>query len=121
MATITKEVIAFGSPRTIACDAKCDKAWGHNNRPKIDFDDDNPDDYAYLPDQELGTAPADPGTYEGFQAKPTREADRLNKWCFRECERSVSVERGGARSVLPDFSKRFYNIPSRQVSEEARA
>lgn len=87
----------------------CHKAWGINNRPKEQLSDDD-DDYAFLADSELGEAPEDPGTYEGGHAKPTRAEDRLNKWCFRECERSCIAKRGEALTP-PDFSKRLFNIP----------
>lgn len=67
------------------------------------------DDYAFLADAELGTAPKDPGTYECGCAKPD-SPDNMNKWCARECERSKIVEEGNSID-LPDFSKRYYNIP----------
>lgn len=80
--------VAFGLPILLACDGKCEKAWGNNGRPKRQLSDDS-DDYEFVADSELGDAPADPGTYEGGDAKPI---DRThNKWCFRECERSVSM------------------------------
>lgn len=74
----------------MACDARCDKAWGINNRPKRRLSN-NEDDYVWVGDDQLGTAPADPGTYEGDEPKPRTPEERLNKWCFRECERSVKA------------------------------
>jgi len=105
---ISTEIQWFGRTVTLACDGKCNKAWGHNNRPKIRFDNDDWDDIAYLADDELGDAPEDPGTYEGFQAKPINK--KHNKWCACECERSVICEVGEALE-LPDFSQRRYNQP----------
>lgn len=112
----TKDVIAFGQPLTIGCDEKCHKAWGINNRPKEQLSDDD-DDYFFLADDDLGDAPEDPGTYEGGHAKPTRTEDRLNKWCFRECERSCSAKRGESLTP-PDFSKRLFNIPQNSQDQE---
>lgn len=62
----------------VSCDEKCEKAWGVQNRPKERLSDDD-DDVVYLSDDELGTAPADPGTYEGGHAKPTDKGNMLNK------------------------------------------
>ena len=104
----TKDVMMFGRPATIACDGQCSKAWGVNNRPKDQLSDDC-DDTALLADGELGDAPADPGTYEGGHAKPDGP-HQMNKWCARECERSVVVGRG-AEIILPDFTHRLYNMP----------
>ena len=69
-----KDIIYFGKSARVECDGNCKKAWGINSRP------DKPDD-------ELGAAPEDPGTYEGGHAKP-KEGEEMNKWCIRECERS---------------------------------
>jgi hypothetical protein len=68
------------------------------------------EDYAFLADGELGEAPADPGTAEGGHGKPRAPGERLNKWCCRECERSVKVE-PGEDFELPDFTRRVYNLP----------
>lgn len=61
----------------------------------------------------MGEAPADPGTYEGGDAKPTYLGERLNKWCVRECERSQIVKAGEPRAVVeaPDLSRRLFNMP----------
>lgn len=77
---------------------------------------DDPDDYAYLADDEVGTAPIDPGTYEGGHAKPLPDSEKMNKWCVRECERSTlygRIERAKKQQpkILPDFSKRLFNQP----------
>lgn len=142
---ITKDITYFGKPCTLACDGNCAKAWGINHRPEIYLDDPEQkpygegftehrypqedvdwdmDDTCYLADNELGTAPIDTGIYEGGHAKPQTEAERLNKWCARECERSVIVDRG-EQIVLPDYSVRRYNIashtpPAANESENAR-
>lgn len=110
---LVKLVTYFHQPMAIACDAKCEKAWGISSRPKVELSDD-PDDYAYLADDELGEAPADPGTYEGADAKPVTPDERMNKWCCRECERCVSASMG-KRAELRDFSKRLYNQPSKHT------
>lgn len=119
---IEKTINYFDDRVRVVCDAQCNKAWGTNSRPKIEFDEDDPDDYVWLSDGELGEAPADPGTYEGDQAKPTAydnpEDHLLNKWCVRECERSGMM--GGRHGDYPphDFTKRVYNMPSRHPHAE---
>lgn len=110
MPTITKQVIAFGELTLIGCDAQCSKAWGINNRPKVQLSKDE-DDYAFLADGELGEAPENPGTYEGGHAKPTQPDERLNKWCFRECERCASA-RVGQPLKYPNLLTRLYNVPT---------
>lgn len=127
---IVKSGTFFGHPIILACDAKCNKAWGINNRPEVyvqdpeqkvyglGFADGVPedesidlDDTADLADGELGEAPADPGVYEGGQGKPRTPEERLNKWCARECERCriVKDEFPVEDFELPDYSKRYYN------------
>lgn len=93
---LTKDIIFFGQPCTLACDGICDKAWGINGRPRDSSE-------LMLADDELGTAPDDPGTYEGGQGK---DPQSLNKWCARECERSTVVDQGGPIE-LSDFSERI--------------
>ena len=107
-----KGIKFFGQSVSIACDGKCHKAWGINNRPKIQLSDDV-DDYEYKSDLELGEAPLDPGTYEGGCAKPTCTSQRLNKWCARECERSSMVGQGKFVR-LDNFDYRLANIRKRQ-------
>lgn len=114
--TITRN---FGQQATHACDGKCNKAWGISSRPSIPSRAErdrsaNPDDYAFLADDELGEAPVHPGTTEGECGKPINAkgpAD-INKWCLRECERGWMSEPGQPNTPpdLPDFSVRFYNI-----------
>jgi len=105
---LTKSITAFGRSLTLVCDGRCDKAWGINHRPHVQLGDGkDPDDYCWIPDQELGEAPRDPGTYEGGHGKPSGEPltdpGRMNKWCFRQCERSDSFE-PGEPLVVPDLS-----------------
>jgi len=102
---LSKEVITFGQKNIIYCDGKCEKAWGINNRPKIQLDKNNEDDYVFLADSELEIAPVNPGTYEGDCGKPSFATERLNKWCYRECERCNRVITSNS-----DFSERVYNI-----------
>lgn len=74
MLIVSKKVF-FRQPIWLACDGQCEHAWGHNwHGPKG------------------SAAPTDPGTYEGDHAKPTDKCH--NKWCARECERSVILSRG---------------------------
>ena len=80
-----EEIIYFGKPTTVECDRLCSKAWGSTGRPRNDDDET-------IPDSELGTAPEDPGTYEGGEGKPLTPDDFPNKWCVRECERSKFID-----------------------------
>lgn len=113
---IAVRVLYFGRPHVLACDGRCDKAWGLNGRPRA-FPDGalkrpDDDDYVLWADGQLGTAPTDPGTYEGFQGKPDPEHKLRSKWCARECERSVMAEiRGGEMPSIrpPDMSVPQYN------------
>lgn len=105
---ISKVIMYFGRQAVLACDARCDKAWGINARPRVQLSDD-PNDYAFRADHELGTAPVDPGTYEGGHAKPASPERRLNKWCARECERSILES-------LPNFSAPRPNLASRVMT-----
>ena len=102
----TKEIKWFGFAAVLACDGLCEKAYGINNRPKVSLSEDE-DDFAWLSDGELVDAPIDPGTYEGGCAKPTDPSGK-NKWCARECERSVVADPGHP-ITLPDFSRRCFN------------
>lgn len=106
---LTKTIFLFGNREVHACDANCRKAWGINNRPKIQLSEDE-DDTIYLADHELGDAPNDPGTYEGGYAKPIGDDSKGNKWCVRECERGGIFE-PGQNIVLRDFSARIRNMP----------
>ena len=113
----------YGKPSFCICDRKCEKAWGISsrnaeNKNAIEFDENEPDDIAYLPDHEVGIAPRDPGTYEGCGgvgpmsgSKPWHPTIH-NKWCYRECERSEIIAYGEALEVRR-FDKPRYNMPSR--------
>lgn len=122
---ITKKIMYLGQTITAVCDGKCSKAWGNNNRPKVYLtnEEDDPDNYYFLPDHELGEAPADPGTYEGGYGKPQSDDELMNKWCVRECERSGSF--GHTYLGLPkdypphDFSDRVYNCSIAQAEYNA--
>lgn len=114
---IHKELSYAPQPVVILCDGKCEKAWGINNRPKVVITEGDVDDYYYVPDGELGIAPEDPGTYEGGHGKPDpREGpDRMNKWCARECERSMFLDpRTDAFKRPKNFDRRVYNRFDRQ-------
>ena len=105
---LKKAITYFGQPAVLACDGRCNKAWGINHRPRVQLSGD-PDDYEWLTDFELGEAPINPGTFEGRDGKPVRPKQQLNKWCARECERSV-LAKPGETIELPDFSQRLSNI-----------
>ncbi len=105
---IAKQIIFCGDIQILACDAVCTKAWGSNKRPRLQLSA-HEDDYEYLADSELANAPQDPGTTEGPHGKPQTPEERLNKWCCRECERSVMVA-PNEDFQLPDFSLRIRNI-----------
>ena len=114
---LEQSIIAFGRPMVLRCDGRCDKAFGINGRPRRMLSDD-PDDYVYLADSEVGVAPPPGqtiGLSEGGHLKPSAtplvDASRMNKWCFRECERSVSD------GPLPDFERSRQNIPAPTSTE----
>ena len=104
---LQKEIKWFRDQCILACDGKCHKAWGINNRPKRQLSEDE-DDYEYLSDNELGEAPENPGTYEGGQGKNPKS---LNKWCARECERSKIFDMN-EQIALKNFENPVKNIQS---------
>ena len=104
---LQKEIKWFRDQCILACDGKCHKAWGINNRPKRQLSEDE-DDYEYLSDNELGEAPENPGTYEGGQGKNPKS---LNKWCARECERSKIFDMD-EQIALKNFENPIKNIQS---------
>ena len=113
----------FGTPLAFGCDGKCKKAWGLNSRPKVMLGADiggDIDDFVYKADCDIGTAPQDPGTYEGadLEAKPLPHEEKLNRWCLRECERSTSCDMGELL-VLPDWDNPTPNFGSRHEEWEA--
>ena len=63
---IKKEIIFFGKECILECDNKCDLAEGRNKGMIIS---------------------------EGGHIKPTKDSEKLNKWCARECERSDITEK----------------------------
>lgn len=100
---IARSIVFFGHPCLLVCDAKCNKAWGINQRPTNQLSEEE-DDYEWLADDELPEAPEYPGTFEGGEGKPVDKSQRLNRWCARECERHIIVD-NNEDFVLPDFSK----------------
>lgn len=110
MTQLKRTIIYMGLSRVLACDGRCEKAWGLNARPCAQLDHEDKDDFAWLADGELGDAPEDPGSYEGDHAKPSPAQKLESKWCARQCERSTMVE-FGEDIVLRDLSQRFYNKP----------
>lgn len=117
---LQKDIIFFGDQCTVACDGRCDKAWGIQGRPRHRFqpEDVDPDDYVYIGDDALGTAPPPYQTEiisEGLNIKPSAVAHSdgtlLNRWCTRQCERSAIVDRGDP-VVVPDMRTPAWNKPS---------
>lgn len=129
---IKKHITYFGRSAVMACDGQCDKAWGINKRPKLYYmepgipprelkDKERPvddGDYLYLADGVLGKAPANPDTYEGGEGKPYQgrlnqaNAHLMNKWCARECERSVIVG-NDKKIIVPDLKSPKPNMQER--------
>lgn len=62
---IVREIVFAGLPTFVACDGRCDKAWGLNGRPGRD------DTHLGEADGALGLAPSEPGTWEGGDTKPS--------------------------------------------------
>ena|SRR5688572_4138428 len=113
---ISKAIKYCGQPLILICDAKCSKAWG-SIRPHISHSETDEDDVEWYADDELPDAPACNGNWEGDQGKPTMSSERLNKWCARQCERSVMIE-DGKDFVLPDWGKRRFNQPWKHGKSE---
>lgn len=121
---LKKRIIYFGQPALISCDGRCDKAWGRNSRPWRDPEAEEPD---YLGDDELGTAPENPGTFEGGESKPSgvplTDANRMNRWCARECERcklsrpgeELERPRAEAKARDDEWSKIFDGEPLKRT------
>ncbi len=126
MKFLLTEITFYNKPCLATCDHQCEKAWGLNGRRAedgtvIEFDDNDPDDIAYVEDSKVGRAPDDPGTYEGIGddgGKPMHPTLH-NKWCVRECERCETID-PGETVVVRDFSQPVYNIPSRHGVENAK-
>lgn len=107
----TSEITIFGEQKTIACDAKCNKAFGINGRPTSPNSLDE-NDWEWLADDEVDEAPGTGETAiisEGDDYKPGDLLEAHNRWCARECERSVIVKIGET-AVLLDFDQRVSNI-----------
>jgi hypothetical protein len=115
---ILKVVNYHGQSCALACDARCEKAWGLSRRPEIQVSAD-PEEWAFRSDLELPIAPVHPGTTVGSEAKPRGPGERLNRWCAEECERSLMLRVGDAVTQLPDFSNRVRSRrrPSRPASD----
>lgn len=109
-----KIITYFGQKAKVACDEKCNKAWGRNTRPTNQLSEDE-DDWEYLSDEELPEAPEHPGTREGNDKKPVNKVGIPNRWCVRECERCAISKPGqfNQQLELRDFSKRQKNIPDK--------
>jgi hypothetical protein len=96
-----RRILFCGRAQVLACDGRCGKAWGINGRPRHYFVDEeaDSDDYVWFTDDELGRAPLPGhtvGVSEGGDCKPygdhLRDVECMNRWCARECERSVMVD-----------------------------
>jgi len=130
---ISKRGRFYGQYDVMACDGRCDKAWGINGRPRLYFmeegepprvlhQEESPideDDYVYWKDSELGVAPGPcetRGASEGGECKPSTapltDGSRMNKWCLRECERSETFKEGDP-IVLRDLEHPKPNLMSR--------
>ncbi|VAW78419.1 hypothetical protein MNBD_GAMMA12-616 [hydrothermal vent metagenome] len=82
---INEAFITFmGQKSRVACDRKCFKAWGINNRPEHENENsvDLLTEVIYLRDHELGNAPNDARTTEGDNTKPLSPDSFPNKWCI---------------------------------------
>jgi len=114
---LAKSILFLGQPRVLVCDGRCNKAWGIDGRPKHHFSKDV-DDYVFLGDALLGTAPGPGATVtieEGGDPKPSdvwldeKDAPRMNRWCARQCERSRLIA-----VTLPDMNSPGPNLLKRQ-------
>lgn len=102
----------------IGCDGNCSKAFGISERPRV-FLSDDPDDFCYLPDQEIDQIVPD-FQWQSELDNPTRWPihPKLCKWCVRECERSTETDWYSPHKLFVwDFSKPFCNMPNLHVEE----
>lgn len=88
---MNQRITFCGQAVRVACDERCHKAWGQENRPSEIGEDGN---LCWLADHELGLAPVDPGTAEGGDRKPVDRKGIPNKWCVRQCERCTMTRLG---------------------------
>ena len=115
---IQKQVRFFGEQVVLACDGRCDKAWGINGRARVLLSTKD-DDHVLVPDSALGAAPPPGqtvGVAEGNDCKPSAvpltDGGRMNKWCARECERGGIYKLSEPLS-LRDLENPRTNIPKR--------
>lgn len=97
---LAKTITCLGRQAILICDKNCAQAWGLNSRPTFEVEGRK----FWIKDGEQ-ISPNNPGTEEGGHVKPAGGQDhyKLNKWCARECERSVIVHCGES-FILPDWS-----------------
>jgi hypothetical protein len=116
---LEQEILFCGQQVLLRCDGRCDKAFGINGRPQRSLSDDE-DDYVFLSDAEVGEAPP-PGKTVGMSegghmkpsATPLTDPSQMNKWCARECERSILTE---TNEPIPDLSNPQPNCGWRRES-----
>jgi hypothetical protein len=113
LAKNAKIIRYLGTNVIVACDRKCEKAWGVLLCPRKQLSEQDVDDFVYLSDSELGTAPRNPGTYEGRDGKPISPDEFPNKWCVRQCERCVMSKQLFSPIKLRDWNNRVYNKPQK--------
>lgn len=104
---LEKTIQWFRGPSLLKCDGRCDKAFGINGRPQRALSDEV-DDYVSLSDAEVGEAPppgktviVSEGGYMKPSATPLDDPKQMNKWCARECERSIVTT---TDEPIPDMS-----------------
>lgn len=113
-AMLKKQIRFFGQDVVLACDGRCDKAWGINGRAQVRLGEDA-DDYVFVPDSALGSAEY-PQTWEGLAMEgrpsdePLADAEQMNRWCARECERS-GIFKLDEPVVLRDLENPCPNMP----------
>jgi hypothetical protein len=70
-ALLTTSILYSGKRCLAVCDHKCNKAWWFDGDRPQRRDPAEPDDVIWFADREVGIAPANPGSYEGGQGKPS--------------------------------------------------
>jgi hypothetical protein len=114
---LARSIVFCGRSMVVACDGRCDRAWGVQERPRTALSPGDPDDFVWLGD-EHEDARTTPGrehlVSEGGDLRPSDvalspgDSVLMNRWCARACERSVLVE-----VVLPDMVNPRPNKKSR--------
>ena len=100
MSLLARPMLFCGREIVLACDGRCDLAWGMERRRRRMLSAGDPDDFVYLGDghPDVGSPPpprelgCEGGDFKPSAVQLTDGSDKMNRWCARQCERSVGIE-----------------------------